>query len=52
MYAIRSYYARLRREERESGGGYDAEAIEKRLYELARLKRKLLGDNAVQLYRL
>ncbi len=33
--------ARLRREERESGGGYDAEAVEKRLYELARLKRKL-----------
>lgn len=33
--------ARLRREERDAGGGYDAEAVEKRLYDLARLKRKL-----------
>lgn len=33
--------ARLRREEREAGGGFDAEAVEARLFELSRLRRKL-----------
>ncbi len=32
---------RLRREEREAGGGFDAEAVEARLFELSRLRRKL-----------